>query len=178
MKVRKFGNYVPQPLDQEVFDELLHILHSVLLNGNWAATARALGISKPTAVRWVNQPPKQNHWNMILRHIIRELTAQLRASPHKKHRIRARTALARLQELPAVKGDTVDVDWDPTESVREVLIALNEAPGQTLTSRELRRITTLRPSQLTAIAQRLCLTKETEGFGKDKVTHYSLPRDE
>ena len=177
MKTRKFGKYELPPLDEDLFEELFHILHSVLLNSNWAATSRTLGVSRATAMKWVNSPPKNPWWNFVLRHVIRELTRQLRMSHIKAHRKRARLALHRLQELPAVSGEPVEVDWDPDESVQEVLIALNEAPGQTLTTAELKRITSLTARQIRAAAIRLCLVREVEGFGEDKVAYYSIPRD-
>lgn len=174
-KVRRFGNYTPQPLDEDLFAELLHVLHQILFDGNWSATSRALGVSKPTAIRWVNKPPANPWMNVVLRTIIRDLTRQMRMSPHKRHTKRAQEAIKRLQTLPQAELDIDEAD-DPSDAIRDVLISLNQAPGQELTLDEIRQKTGRSRRTIRLAAARLCLHKETTGFGEDKETYYSIPR--
>lgn len=174
-KVRKFGNYTPKPLDPDLFQELLHILHRILFDGNWSATARALGVSKPTALRWVNNPPTAPWWNLVLRTIIRDLTRQMRLSPHKKHTQRAGDAIKRLQQLPHVEIDVEDFE-DPSDAARDILTTVNLAPGQELTADQIRQRTGRSKREIRTAAARLCLHRTTTGFGADKETYYSIPR--
>lgn len=177
-KIRKYTKYEPEPLDEEKFQELLHILHQVIYSGNWSATARALGVSTPTAIRWVNNPPKQPGWLFMLRQVIREITSQLKYSPHKKdQRIRLK-ALNRLAELGHIVVSNVESDYEILQSVKRVLATLNEAPGQTLSLTELHRSTGYSKATIRSIAMRLQLITETSGFGSKKQTHYSIPRTE
>jgi hypothetical protein len=176
--VRKFAKFKPKPLDEELFQELLHILHSIIYNGNWSATARALGVSTPTAQRWVNNPPKQAHYTMILREVIREITSQLKYSPHKKDKRTRIKALQRMADLKQISISNVETPEQTRESLRLFLATLNEAPGQTMTLQELKKATGLSSKSVRAIALRLEVDSETSGFGSEKQTHYSIPRTE
>ena len=56
----------------------------------------------------------------------------------------------------------------------------NEAPGQTIKVTDVKKAKYSGEYSMRAFryaAERLCLDKETEGFGADKVTYWSMPRD-
>jgi len=64
--------------------------------------------------------------------------------------------------------------------VRELLRIVNEAPGQTIKISDLKKAKYSGEYSMRAFryaAERLQLDKETEGFGADKVTYWSMPRD-
>lgn len=180
-KTRKFGQYAPPPLDEDLFAEYLHLLHMVIFNGNRAASARALGITPLTFQAYVNKPPKNPWWNMILERTIRDMVRQLSISPYKKHNKRAKKVLTRMQDLPSAKVlyDAILSDEVADEgATKDILMLLNETPGQTLTLHQLRQRSNRSARTIRIAAQRLCLTVETTGFGEDKATYISIPRSE
>lgn len=178
-RVRKRTKYEPEPLDQELFQELLHILHHVCFNGNWAQTSRAVGVSRPTAMRWVNSPPTMPHWNVVLREVLKIVIADLKLSPHRSHRKRARQAMQRLNTLPQVQATVEqmkDNDRAQDGAVKELLIYLNETPGQSASTKTLRQQLNYSTRTLRAAAKTLNLDIEVEGFGEEKTVYYSMPR--
>ena len=170
-------------LDENKFYQLFDILHDNIYEGNWSATARALGISTPTARRWFTEPPKQYWWNFVLTQVIRENIRQLRLSRNRKHKQLARIATAALARH-AQKDLLMDVDNETTHeegALKHLLIIVNEAPGQTISTRDLRKPAFsggYSMSTLRATAKALGLKRETEGFGEDKQTYYSMPRSD
>lgn len=170
------------PADDNLFHDLFDILHETCLNGNWSATARILDVSIPTAKRWNQHPPKQRWWPDLLQIAIRECTRQMRLSAHKKHRKRAALAADQLSRhgLRDAAEQLEKDDIADEGCVRNLLAIINEAPGQTISTAELKKSRYSSEYSLRAYryaAERLCLDKETEGFGADKVTYWSMPRD-
>lgn len=170
------------PADDDRFHELFDILHETCLNGNWSATARVLDVSVPTCRRWNTKPPQQRFWPVLLAHAIRECCRTLRSSPTKKHRKRARLAIDQLSRHSyATEADQLERDEIAEDGcARYLLTLINEAPGQTISTAELRKAKHSGAYSMRAFryaAERLCLDKETEGFGADKVTYWSMPRD-
>lgn len=170
------------PADDGLFHDLFDILHETCLGGNWSATARVLDVSIPALKRWNKHPPKQRYWPLVLTHTIRECTRQLRNSPTKKHRKRAALAAAQLsRHRLGDAAETLQKDEIADDGcARYLLTLINEAPGQTISTAELRKAKHSGAYSIRAYryaAERLCLDKETEGFGADKVTYWSMPRD-
>lgn len=170
------------PSDDSLFHDLFDILHETCLNGNWTATARVLDVSIPTAKRWNTHPPQQRWWPSLLQIAIRECTRQMRLSPHKKHRRRAALAVDQLSRH-RLKDAAEELQKDEISDdgvVRELLRIVNEAPGQTIKVTDLKKAKYSGEYSMRAYryaAERLQLDKETEGFGADKVTYWSMPRD-
>ena len=170
------------PADDNLFHDLFDILHETCLGGNWSATARILDVRPSTLKRWNKEPPQQRFWPIVLTHAIRECTRQLRMSPTKKHRKRAALAadqLARHRLADAAEELQKDEIADDG-CARHLLTIINEAPGQTIKVTDLKKAKYSGEYSMRAFryaAERLCLDKETEGFGADKVTYWSMPRD-
>lgn len=170
------------PADDGLFHDLFDILHETCLNGNWRATARILDTSVPSLKRWNQNPPKQRYWSTVLIHAIRECTREMRQSVHKKHRKRAMLAIQQLSRH-RIKDAAEELEKDDIADdgvVRHLLGIINEAPGQTIKVSDLRKAKYSGEYSMRAFryaAERLCLDKETEGFGEDKVTYWSMPRD-
>ena len=171
------------PLDKELFHELLDILYYGIFEENWTAVARVLDTSVPTVKRWFVNPPKQRWWNYILERTIRELVAHMREHPKKRMRRKARKITDQLSRYTNLRTLQAYVETDEVEnagSVRHLLMTVNEAPGQTISTADLRKpahsggysLRTLRRA-----AQHLGLEIDTEGFGEDKLTYYSMPRE-
>lgn len=170
------------PADDNLFHDLFDILHETCLNGNWTATARVLDVAVPTLKRWNQNPPQQRFWPVLLTHAIRECTRQMRGSAHRKHRKRADLAIQQLSRHglkdAAEQLQTDDIADDGC--ARHLLMLINEAPGQTIKVSDLKKARYSGEYSMRAFryaAERLCLDKETEGFGADKVTYWSMPRD-
>jgi hypothetical protein len=170
------------PPDDGLFHDLFDILHETCLAGNWTATARILDVSIPALKRWNRNPPQQRYWIFVLQHAIREVTRQLRQSPHKKHRRLAKLAIDQLsRHRLADAAEQLEKDETADDGVvRHLLSIINEAPGQTISTKDLKKARYSGEYSLRAFryaAERLQLDKETEGFGADKVTYWSMPRD-
>lgn len=170
------------PSSDEKFHELFDILHETCLGGNWSATARCLDVSVPTCRRWNTAPPQQRFWPVLLAHAIREACRELRISGSKKHKRRARLAIEQLSRhghsTPAEELEKDEIADDGV--VKRLLQIVNEAPGQTISTAELKKAKYSGEYSLRAFryaAERLQLDRETEGFGADKVTYWSMPRD-
>jgi hypothetical protein len=183
-KAKSMINYEMPPLDEDLFYTLFDILHDTIYKGNYSATARALSISPITAKRWARHPPtSQSWWNVILAHTIQQLCSQMRHSNSRTHQKQAKLAIAQLtrHNVSQLVSNIERDDHTEDGAVRHLLIKLNEAPGQTLSTQQLRLPAysggyTLRTFRAAAV--RLMLDKDTEGFGPDKVTYYSIPRDD
>lgn len=170
------------PADDNLFHDLFDILHETCLNGNWSATARVLDVRASTLKRWNQQPPQQRFWPSVLIHAIRECTRQMRQSGVKKYRKRASLAIDQLSRH-RLKDAAEELQKDEIADdgvVRHLLSIINEAPGQTIKVSDLKKAKYSGEYSMRAFryaAERLCLDKETEGFGADKVTYWSMPRD-
>lgn len=170
------------PHNPDLFHDLFDILHETCLDGNWAATARILDTSIPSLKRWNTAPPKQRYWLHVLSHAIREVASQLRQSKHKKHRKRAKLAIDQLSRhnFTDLAAKLTNDDIADDGAVRTLLTIINEAPGQTIKVSDLKKAKYSGEHSLRAYryaAERLCLDKETEGFGDEKETYWSMPRD-
>lgn len=170
------------PADDGLFHDLFDILHETCLNGNWSATARILDVRTSTLKRWNQNPPQQRFWPIILTAAIRECCRQLRMSPTKKHRKRAALAAEQLSRhrLADAAAELEKDEVADEGCTKRLLQIINEAPGQTIAVNDLKKARYSGEYSLRAFryaAERLCLDKETEGFGADKITYWSMPRD-
>lgn len=180
---KKVTNFIAfPPPDDFLFYDLFDILHETCFNKNLSAVARCLGVSIPTVKRWITDPPQQRYWPTILTAAIREVVRQMRLSPHRRHRKAAKIAIAQLSRHNLKDAmDLVEQDEVNDEGVvRELLKIVNEAPGQTIRVDDLKKGKYSATHSMRAYrhaAVRLQLDKDTEGFGSDKVTYWSMPRD-
>ena len=166
----------PAPLNTEEFYLLTDLLFEAL-KGNDSLCARQLHVSRPTWKRWEQVPPVWPYWNIVLRHILKEILAQLdtkRYSLKKSHKRRILEALSRIEDesvlttaahlaqeyrgaeshlrrLLAVKGKYID----------EVLLPAN-CGGYSKKSIEV-------------ASRSLGIIKTAEGFGKSKRSFWRLP---
>lgn len=174
------SKFTPQPLDEDLFFNLFDILHDGCFSGNWSATSRVLGLHPRTTREWSKKPPKGPWWNHILQAAIMEVYRSMANSTHKKTRKRAAVVRGMLHkaELHQLK-DYMEYNEANNSTVRlELLVHINEAPGQELSTRDLRKAAYMgayNQNSVREAAKQLCLIRETRGFGDDKQTFYRMP---
>jgi hypothetical protein len=174
------SKYPLPPMDEDRFHELFDILHDGCFEGNWAATARALGVSINTAKKWSKEAPTR-YWetNNVLQ-AIKYIHSLMASSKHKQHRTRAAKIVVQL------KRQNLELDAEHleqnTSAHGEALLHLIS----TLAWTKLREMSTeelhlaansggFSKRILRQAAEQIGLPKETRGFGKDKITWYSIP---
>ena len=173
---------VPE-LNEELFFKLFDILHDGCMEGNYSATARVLGISRLTAIRWSKQPPKGPWWNHILHIAVSEVYQSMTRSKHKRIRKRAEKVAGALHraDLHDLK-DYIDFNEANNSDVqRALLVEVNEAPQRRMTLTQLKKPAHLGAYSVRAIreaAVQLSLVREVSGFGEDKEVTYRMPTRE
>lgn len=173
-------NYRPPQMDEDQFHALFDILHDGCFEGNWTATSRALQISINTCKRWSREAPKR-YWEFHNLHkTVREVHAYMAASKHKKTRKRAEKVLGQLHRagLQTI-AETIQAN---THSDSEALIHLVSTiawtPHREISTEELHLPANsggFSKRTLRLAAEQIGLTKETKGYGPDKITWYSIP---
>lgn len=175
------SKFKPRPLDTDLFHTLFDILHDGCMENNYAATARVLGINPKTVKRWAITAPSDPWLNVVLQRAITEVYYFLANSRHKKFRKRAANVRGQLHRsgLSTLTEVIEDNEANNSGAVRHLLISLNEAPGQELSTRDLRKPAYSGGYSLRMLRQAadiMELERETTGFGEDKQTFYRLPR--
>lgn len=174
------SKFTPRPVDQDLYRKLMDILHEDALDYNFSATARVLGINRRTAQAWYKHPPDNPWINTILREAIIQVYYFLYNSKHKKFRKRAaivRGSLHRLK-LSELKEVIEENEANQSEAIKHLLITINEAPGQQISTRDLRLPAYNGGYSMRALRQAadvLMLDKVTQGFGEHKETFYRIP---
>lgn len=165
-------------LDKALFRELYEFLRSRVLKGNLSMTARLLGVSRATVIKWESDyPPScQWWWTSILTMVIKELLSAMRQSSSRSTRQHEANIHLELKKLlPDEDFELYEVN-DHSNARRHVLSLFKEYDQ--VSTRMLRsaaysggyNIRTLRNA-----CESLQLDKEVRGFGENKVTYYTLP---
>ncbi len=163
------------------WEELYYTLHDELFNGNWSATARALGVRVPTAKAWYDNPPKRVQELETLRKTVKSVIRYMRESSHKKYRQQAKDAFTKLRRLKLQQEIADELEVEVTAqrySAATLLSAVAWTAERQMTIDDL-----LSTANLQGMSKRnarriiadLSLPRTTTGFGKEKVTWVGIP---
>ena len=176
------SKFTVKPLDEDMFHTLFDILHDGCMEGNYAATARILGLHVNTVRKWAITAPKDPWANHRLRDAINFVYGSLVNSVHKKIRKRAAKVKSQLERAGLHKM-TEYLEYNEANNagaVRHLLVTLNLAQDQEVSTKQLRKPAFSGGYSMRALRQAaevLQLDKETTGFGDDKETWWRLPSE-
>lgn len=164
-------------LDKEEFSALTDLLFEVLKE-NHSACARVLGVSTQTWRSWETKPPKMPHWNMILRHVIKEILKAMVASRRgisKSRQRRLLDALARIPESTAFEEQVAYEAYNESEAVLHLRVLLQQGGMYWDEIRLAANSGGFSRGTLRIAAARLNVVKQQHGFGEEKRSFWRLP---
>ena len=173
--------YTPPKMDEDQWYGLFDTLLDTCFRGNISAVARALEISRNTAIKWSKQPPKR-YWELeVLHRTVKSVIKHMQSSIHKKHRDRATKAIIQLRRagVEALADELEAQAHFQSEAIGHLISTIAWTPGREIKASDLYKTANsggFSKSTLRKIAQQLNLEKETAGFSKDKETWFKIPR--
>lgn len=171
---------IPTPqLNPDEFYELTDLLYE-LLKGNQAGCARVLGINVRTWKSWETKPPAWPWWNLILRHVIVELMANLqsRGGITRKHANRIRETLSKIKKSDTLieEAERLSYEYRGAEAhLRKLLSRKGMYWDQIKLAANCGGYT---EKALRVAARKLGIVKRQKGFGDDKRSYWRLPNEE
>lgn len=153
------------------YRELWDLLFLELLQANKSAMARMLGVSIPTVGRYdptTGDGPsnKQWWWNIVIENIILELCHEMKNSPRKRYRNRAKRVIQALADNRRTRrmAERITTEAeDHSAATRYLLALIADAPGQTMRVKDIAKAANsgaFHMRTLRGAAERLCLIKE------------------
>lgn len=174
------SKFQPQQMNEEHFHTLFDILHDGCFEGNWKATSRALQISEKTARRWATTAPKRAGELHLLHRTIKEIHQWMSGSKHKKIRKRAEKVLGQLHRhgLEQMAEYMEFNTHSEAEALLHLVSVIAHTPHREISTEELHKVANsggFSKRTLRRAAEQIGLTKETRGYGEDKITWYIIP---
>jgi len=175
------SKFSPPEINEEKFHQLFDILHEGCFEGNWTATSRALQVNQRTIRRWSKTAPKR-YWEYVNLHsAVKEVHRWMAASKHKKIRIKAEKVLGQLRRN-GLETIAEYMEWNTnseSEAIIHLISTLAHTPHREMSTEELHKTANsggFSKRTLRLAAEQVGITKETRGYGEDKITWYIIPK--
>lgn len=162
-------------LDQETFHKLCDLLFEALKENN-SACARVLGISRKQWSIWNNKPPTWPYWNLILRHVIKEVLSSMnRKGFEQKYKRRILDALSELPDSHLLEASIATSSYELTGAenhLRRLLLHGGMFRSDIFKTKNLGGYS---KSSMLKASKTLGIVTTQSGFGDDKRSFWRLP---